>query len=413
MIIITKKATALSASDKTKARIISAFFELLKTKHYSRITVTELTSAVGINRATFYRYYIDIFDLFEKIESLYSDRLLQRINSFRFGESMELIGFASLFPSQEDFDTFMLLSGKNGSLYSSLRLCEKVRTVIIDKLLSYGCSVPKAELEAYVTFLVNGGAGMYLNMFINNVQPSNDIAKIIFTSLNALLGRYGMSENRDKLEREQLPEAPASIQICKNDSASAETNSSGKANLSVQKTDRSLRNALIQLMQQKPYNKITIKELTGLAEVSSSTFYLHYRDIYDLHDKIKDGFVDELFSHTPLLTAALKNNISPIIDNLIASIEKNRPYFSALNLESYDTDLFDKLMKKSYEKILEKIDGLETKYDTMLTIDFLVAGFFGLYFYNFKNNIPISTERLAEITQACGIALFDMKNAPD
>ena len=45
-----------------------------------------------------------------------------------------------------------------------------------------------------------------------------------------------------------------------------------------------MRNAFLQLRAKKDLERISVKELTQLAEVSKATFYLHYRDIYDLSD---------------------------------------------------------------------------------------------------------------------------------
>lgn len=48
--------------------IRDALVELLETKHLDEITVKELCEKADINRATFYRNYLDIYDLFEKLE---------------------------------------------------------------------------------------------------------------------------------------------------------------------------------------------------------------------------------------------------------------------------------------------------------------------------------------------------------
>ncbi|MEY8517597.1 TetR/AcrR family transcriptional regulator [Lachnospiraceae bacterium 29-84] len=53
------------------------------------------------------------------------------------------------------------------------------------------------------------------------------------------------------------------------------------------KTKRSIKNAFLQLRASKPLEKITIKELSTLAEISKATFYLHYKDIYDLSDTLE------------------------------------------------------------------------------------------------------------------------------
>jgi AcrR family transcriptional regulator len=50
----------------------------------------------------------------------------------------------------------------------------------------------------------------------------------------------------------------------------------------VQKTKRSLRDALIGLAREKPYDAIAVKEILDRANVGRSTFYAHFRDKHDL-----------------------------------------------------------------------------------------------------------------------------------
>lgn len=51
----------------TRRMIETSFLELLEEKPVSRITVTQLCERAQINRATFYKHYLDIPDLLEKI----------------------------------------------------------------------------------------------------------------------------------------------------------------------------------------------------------------------------------------------------------------------------------------------------------------------------------------------------------
>ena len=59
----------------TKKIIKDCFFELLSEKDINKITVSELCNKADINRATFYRYYIDIYDLLEKIQGEFINEL--------------------------------------------------------------------------------------------------------------------------------------------------------------------------------------------------------------------------------------------------------------------------------------------------------------------------------------------------
>lgn len=53
----------------TKQIIKQSFFALLKEKPVSKITVTKICEESEINRTTFYKYYLDVRDLLDQIES--------------------------------------------------------------------------------------------------------------------------------------------------------------------------------------------------------------------------------------------------------------------------------------------------------------------------------------------------------
>lgn len=56
-------------TEYTRMVIKEALYSLLEEKHLSKITVKEICEKAEINRATFYRNYVDIYDLFEKLEA--------------------------------------------------------------------------------------------------------------------------------------------------------------------------------------------------------------------------------------------------------------------------------------------------------------------------------------------------------
>ena len=68
----------------------------------------------------------------------------------------------------------------------------------------------------------------------------------------------------------------------------------------IEKTKQSIINAFIELRSRKELERITIKELCQKAQINKSTFYSHYRDIYDLSDKLETEIVASImenFSH--------------------------------------------------------------------------------------------------------------------
>ena len=63
------------------------------------------------------------------------------------------------------------------------------------------------------------------------------------------------------------------------------------------KTMRSIYNAFLEIRSKKDIEKVTVKELCDKAEISKATFYLHYRDIYDLSETLQKDVVKEILSH--------------------------------------------------------------------------------------------------------------------
>lgn len=72
-------------TEQTRANLTRAFWEIYLTKPVDKITVREITDRAGYNRATFYLYFRDVYDLLERIEAdvlgeiscLVNERLLQ------------------------------------------------------------------------------------------------------------------------------------------------------------------------------------------------------------------------------------------------------------------------------------------------------------------------------------------------
>ncbi len=65
--------------------------------------------------------------------------------------------------------------------------------------------------------------------------------------------------------------------------------------LRTKKTLQALHNAFLELRAHKALEKITVKEISERAQISKATFYLHYRDIYDLSDHLQHDVIQNIF----------------------------------------------------------------------------------------------------------------------
>ena len=62
----------------------------------------------------------------------------------------------------------------------------------------------------------------------------------------------------------------------------------------VRKTKKAICDVFCELTKDKKLNEITIKELCAKADINKSTFYLHYRDIYDLAETIENELIRDV-----------------------------------------------------------------------------------------------------------------------
>ena len=71
-----------------------------------------------------------------------------------------------------------------------------------------------------------------------------------------------------------------------------------KNNRRTQMTRLLLKTALTELMQQKPFSEITIKDICAQADLNRTTFYLHYTDQYallqDIEREVQEKALDYL-----------------------------------------------------------------------------------------------------------------------
>lgn len=44
------------------------------------------------------------------------------------------------------------------------------------------------------------------------------------------------------------------------------------------------------LLKERPLKSITVTELAELADVNRATFYVHFQDVYDMFDQVKEEF---------------------------------------------------------------------------------------------------------------------------
>lgn len=97
----------------TKKTIQDSFFKLIKEKPVNKITVTSICELSEINRATFYKYYTDPFDLMRQIEDEHiqaMQKLIEKADNENITDTLVVI----LKAIKQNAESYTLLISNNG-----------------------------------------------------------------------------------------------------------------------------------------------------------------------------------------------------------------------------------------------------------------------------------------------------------
>ncbi|USK91478.1 TetR/AcrR family transcriptional regulator [Rossellomorea marisflavi] len=128
------------------------------------------------------------------------------------------------------------------------------------------------------------------------------------------------------------------------------------------RTKQLIREALLDLIPEKGLAKITVKDLTERADINRGTFYLHYKDVEDLTDQLKE----EIFAELPLLTsridptdikiAAKQNEPYEPIQALLTYLLSHSDFLRVMLLPEGDLHLAMQLKDFMKENMLKKFE---------------------------------------------------------
>lgn len=145
----------------------------------------------------------------------------------------------------------------------------------------------------------------------------------------------------------------------------------------VRKTKNAIKQAFIKLLAEKELERITIQDITSLADINRGTFYLHYEDKYillsDLEDEILVGLADEIGTYKLVMQDSNLEDFAKIfsekiLKNIILHIQKDIDFYLVifkLDRKSHLEDKISELMYSNMTKNLnnkQKISGIPIDY---------------------------------------------------
>jgi len=171
----------------------------------------------------------------------------------------------------------------------------------------------------------------------------------------------------------------------------------------VRKTRRQLRECLITLLKEKKVQDITVRELTDMADLNRGTFYLHYKDVFDLLEKteaeLQDDFNQLVCKHDAV---DLKQRPSVIFNEIYSLVYDNADLIEILLGENGDLNFVNRLKQLIREKCLKDWmevfrSGNAAAFDAFFS--FIVSGCIGLVQYWLQTGLKETPEQMAKLTE--------------
>lgn len=179
----------------------------------------------------------------------------------------------------------------------------------------------------------------------------------------------------------------------------------------VRRTKKLLRQGLAELMNEKDFKDITVKEITQRVDLNRGTFYLHYRDTYDLLEKIEGELISafelavEKYRPTKENTSAF-HIIHQIYDYMEENMEICTILFSNQTSITYENQLLDIIVTKTFE-----IGGVLSNQTRTKERDykayFFACGLLGIVKKWITEELVFSKEEMIEMTDRLITAAFD------
>ena len=167
---------------------------------------------------------------------------------------------------------------------------------------------------------------------------------------------------------------------------------------SVIRSRKLINQALVDLLLEKPLDKITVTDVVRKAEINRGTFYAHYADIPDaINHLIEQTFstIREILTEQPRPLAEIPHILLQKIQMIL---EDDLDFYRKVTASSASTLLQEQLIGVVVEFLFQNEEkfGVENHDQFVLAIRFCAGGLINLYRDWFAGNLNLT---LSELTQ--------------
>ncbi|NMA50518.1 MAG: TetR family transcriptional regulator [Mollicutes bacterium] len=158
--------------------IKESFLDLLVDNDFNSITITKICEKADVNRTTFYKYFIDIYDLLEKVQLDFINELKGTPKKEKYTVSSFADELLEVFIKNQKLVKILFETNNNiffleGVLDVAYNKCKEVWTL-------QNSSLNEQDIEDASVFIFNGALGI-INAWVRNDfdRDYHEIAQII------------------------------------------------------------------------------------------------------------------------------------------------------------------------------------------------------------------------------------------
>lgn len=152
------------------------------------------------------------------------------------------------------------------------------------------------------------------------------------------------------------------------------------------KSQEAIKKALVELMAEKEFDHITMQDISDRANVNRKTIYLHYKDKFDLLDKLIEEHINELREICESESTPVKANLT-----WFEYFEEKYSFFAAMLASKGALFFRTRFLEFVIEDIRNGWDMTQCKHNGLseeIIVQFFAPAYVGLIEWWFTNEMP-------------------------
>ncbi|MFD2368843.1 TetR/AcrR family transcriptional regulator C-terminal domain-containing protein [Brevibacillus sp. GCM10020057] len=174
------------------------------------------------------------------------------------------------------------------------------------------------------------------------------------------------------------------------------------------KTKQLIQTSFMQILESKPFESITVGDITKKTQINRGTFYLHYKDKFDLLDQMEQQLFEDLGNHIDALqsryssTHTFEKGQEELAATLFRSIQMHVPTLKIFLGDHGRAGFHIRFRDALSEKVrfnLEKNENFHVKPRVPMEyfLSFITSAFLGLIEQWVRNGLDKTPEEMAAI----------------